>query len=347
MGELPRQADDRGVAARWLAPHPRVAIVHAPTALERLDRLSHALDGPTVWVKRDDCTGLAGGGNKARKLEFLVGEALADAADTVITAGAVQSNHARQVAAAAARFGLRTILLLTETVTGRGDAYQNNGNLLLDRLLRAEIRRAGDVESAPVLARIAEEERAQGRRPCVIPVGGSNAVGTLGYVAGGLELLAQLGTLGVNATTVVHATGSGGTQAGLLLATRMAGAALDVLGISVGAPVERQRGRVLQALRAAAARIGMSDLHAVDAAVAVDDRFVGPGYGRPAAETIAAIRIAAETEGLLLDPVYSGKAMAGLIALIRAGRFRRGQHVVFLHTGGAQALGAYADDFAS
>jgi D-cysteine desulfhydrase/L-cysteate sulfo-lyase len=329
-----------------LSAFPRVSIAHAPTPFEFLERLSARLGGPAIWVKRDDCTGLAGGGNKVRKLEFLIGAALESGADTVITAGAIQSNHARQTAAAAARLNLRSILVLTDTVGCRGPAYRNNGNLLIDRLLGADIHLVGgDVDTESVLESIADRERERGRSPFVIPVGGSNAPGVLGYVAGFFELHAQIQEQATAFDAIVLPTGSGGTQAGLVLGAAFSGWCGDIIGISVGASAERQRMKIAKSLRSAAALLGIEDSDSNRADILVDDRFVGPGYGEPASETIEAIRIAAETEGLLLDPVYSGKAMAGLIALIRAGRFRRDQNAVFLHTGGAQALSAYPEHF--
>ncbi|MDI4234598.1 D-cysteine desulfhydrase family protein [Bradyrhizobium sp. Arg237L] len=332
--------------AQRLSAFPRVELVHAPTRLERLDRLSAKLNGPTIWVKRDDCTGLAGGGNKIRKLEFLIGAAREERADTVITAGAVQSNHARQVAAAAVRCDLRPILVLTDSVGGRGDLYRTSGNVLIDRLLGADIRLVGDVESGPMMEEIAGQERERGRRPYIIPVGGSNAVGVLGYVAGYFELLTQLHERAIAIDSIILPTGSGGTQAGYILGAHLTGLEASILGISVGAPLESQRAKVAQHLRSAALLLSIEDVAAFKAPL-IDDGFVGPGYGQPASQTIDAIQLAAETEGLLLDPVYTGKAMAGLIALIQSGKFRRGENILFLHTGGSQALGAYADAFTS
>ncbi len=329
-----------------LAAFPRVAIAHSPTPFELLERLSARLDGPSIWVKRDDCTGLAGGGNKVRKLEFLIGAALESQADTLITAGAIQSNHARQTAAAAARFNMRSILVLSDSVSGHSDAYRRNGNFLIDRLLGADIRFIdGHVESGPVMESIAEREREEGRRPFVIPVGGSNAVGVLGYVAGFMELLAQLDEHAMTFDGIILPTGSGGTQAGLVLGALLAEWRAPILGVCVGSSAEPQRSKVEQALRSAVALLGVGDFRDDRSSLLFDDRFIGPGYGQPASETIDAIRLTAETEGLVLDPVYTGKAMAGLMALIREGRFRRNQNIVFLHTGGAQALSAYPEHF--
>jgi D-cysteine desulfhydrase/L-cysteate sulfo-lyase len=323
-------------------------MAHAPTALERLDRLSRYLNGPEIWIKRDDCTGLAGGGNKARKLEFLIGEALAAGADTIITAGAIQSNHARQTAAAAARCNLRCLLVLTNTVSGQGPRYRDNGNLLLDEILGAEIHLVNaDTESAGEMEALAAHLRGEGRRPFIIPIGGSNAIGALGYVNGFTELHSQCAGNDPAFDHIVMATGSGGTQAGLLLGGLLHNWSGTVLGVSVGSDAARQREKVANVLRGAASLLNVSEKRRDDAPILVDDRFIGPGYGQPASDTLAAIRLTAESEGILLDPVYSGKAMAALIAAIQAGQFRRGQAVVFLHTGGHAALHAYPEHFAN
>lgn len=324
---------------------PRVLIAHAPTPLEPLERLSRRLSGPDIWIKRDDCTGLAGGGNKARKLEFLIAAALADEADTLITAGAIQSNHARQTAAAAARFNLRCQLVLTDSVPGTPPHYRESGNILLDQILGAEIKLAGgDADSAHAMQDLAQALRCQGRRPFVIPVGGSNALGAFGYVQAFAELHAQAVERSLAVDHIVLATGSGGTQAGLLLGAHLHGWRGSIHGISVGASAQRQRLKVADVMRAAA---DLLTIETGDAEIRIDDRFVGAGYGQPAEDTIEAIRLTAESEGILLDPVYSGKAMAGLIASIRAGTFRRGEVVVFLHTGGSAALSAYSQHFTS
>lgn len=324
------------------ARFPRIRLGHLPTPLEPLRRLSDALGGPEIWIKRDDCTGLATGGNKTRKLEFLMAEALAEGADLVMTQGATQSNHARQTAAAAARLGLACHLLL-EDRTGYADpAYRGNGNVLLDRLLGATIeeRPAGTDMNAEMEA-VAAARRADGTRVYTIPGGGSNPTGALGYVNCALELVGQLADAGLAADRLVHATGSAGTQAGLVAGLCAMRAGLPVLGIGVRAPKAVQEENVFRLAVATAEKIGAAGAVARGDVLANCD-YVGPGYGIPAESTLEAIDLFARTEGILLDPVYSAKGAAGLIDLIRKREIGPGERVVFLHTGGAAGLAGYA-----
>jgi D-cysteine desulfhydrase family pyridoxal phosphate-dependent enzyme len=310
------------------APLP---LAHRPTPLESLDRLSDWLGGPRLLVKRDDQTGLALGGNKARKLEHLCAAALAQGCDTLVTGGGPQSNHCRMTAAAANRLGLECHLALAGAVSG-----QPTGNLLLDQLLGARVhptaaREYDEIESS--IEAVADEVRAAGRRPYAIPVGGASVTGALGYVDAARELAAQLaGPL----DWIVVADGSGGTHAGLL-------AGLDgptrVLGIDVGTRPDLDE-RVPQLAAATAAAV---DRPAPHGEIHIDHTRFGAGYGKPTPECLEAIRAAARLEGLILDPVYTGKAMAGLIGWIREGRFAEHQSVLFWHTGGAPAL--FAGDF--
>jgi L-cysteate sulfo-lyase len=324
---------------------PRTRLQHAPTPLEHLPRLTAALGGPQLWVKRDDCTGLALGGNKVRKLEFLLGEALAQGADTIITAGGPQSNHARQTAAAAARLGLDCLLILTDAVAGRDPTYHTNGNLLLDELFGARIElHPGTADPDAEMARAAEECRADGGTPYVIPIGGSNALGLMGYVDAARELLAQAKAQKVGITHVALASGSGGTHAGLALGLALGGSAAPAVGYCISRSSAEQRPRVAGLVQAGADLLGVaSPLSAAD--LMLEDGVIGEGYGQPTEGMAEAVRLAATQEALLLDPVYSGKAMAGVIADIRAGRFRPDDAVVFLHTGGAPSLFAYPDAF--
>ena len=324
-----------------LARFPRVRFAHLPTPLEPMPNLTRLLGGPQLFVKRDDCTGLATGGNKTRKLEFLIGDALARGADTVITHGAVQSNHVRQTAAAACKYGLRCAAILERRVPGHGPEYETTGNVLLDRLLQAELHfvQAGtDMDDA--CAGLADEIRRGGGKPYYIPGGGSNPVGALGYVDAALELLAQANGIGLRIDCVVHGTGSTGTQSGLVCGLEGANSGIDVLGICVRRPAAAQIEAVYFNASATAEHVGIKG-GLERARVMANGDYVGPGYGIPTEGTIEAIRLAAEHEGLLLDPVYSGKAMAGLIDLCRRRLFTEGQNVVFLHTGGAAALFAY------
>jgi len=321
----------------------KIPLATLPTPLEPLPALTRALGGPEIWVKRDDCTGLAGGGNKARKLEYLLAEALSLGADTIVTAGGIQSNHARQTAAAAARLGLRCILVLTDSVPGRSPAYHRNGNLLLDRLFGAEIRFFdGDTDPDRVMAEIAASCEAEGGRPYVIPVGGSNAVGAKAYVAAADEAYEQATALGLSFSHVVLTTGSGGTHAGLALGYAARDPDLRVLGISVSRAYEAAVQRVQDLVEKTAASLGTDRLPEI----LIDDRFVGPGYGQPTPAMVEAVGLAARSEGLLLDPVYTGKAMAGLIALVREGRFTAADRILFWHTGGSIGLFAYEEVFA-
>jgi L-cysteate sulfo-lyase len=322
-----------------LARFPRARFAHLPTPLEPLTRLSEVL-GVELWVKRDDCTGLAGGGNKTRKLEFLMGEALQAGADTLITQGAIQSNHVRQTAAAAARFGMKCSVILEARTGSTAEDYVGSGNVLLDRLLGAAIRTvAGGADMNAALEEEAEAVRRLGGRPYVIPGGGSNTVGALGYVDCAWELRAQADQIGLAIDRLVTATGSAGTQAGLVAGFAVAGADIPVLGIGVRAPQDVQEANVHRLAEATAEMLGQGERVTRDLTVANCD-YVGEGYGLVDEAVIDALKLAARTEGLLLDPVYSGKAMKGLIALCKAGHFRN-QKVVFLHTGGAQGLFGY------
>jgi L-cysteate sulfo-lyase len=340
----------RRLALNWsfrmhLSRFPRLRFAHLPTPLEPLPALSKLLGGPQLWIKRDDCTGLAGGGNKTRKLEFLLAEALEQGADTIITQGATQSNHARQTAAIAVKLGLQVHLLL-EDRTGYGDVeYNYNGNVMLDQLFGANLRKlAAGSDMNAAMEVLAAELSAAGRRPYIIPGGGSNPVGALGYVNAALEILGQANDLGLRVDEVVHATGSAGTQAGLVAGFSGARSGIPVLGVGVRAPREVQEQNVLKLALATADKLGING--AVSAAdVVANCDYVGAGYGLPTAPMLEAVQLLARTEAILLDPVYSGKGMAGLIDLIRRGRYQRDQNIVFVHTGGAQALFGYRESF--
>ncbi|WP_296473446.1 D-cysteine desulfhydrase [Roseinatronobacter sp.] len=328
-----------------LARFPRYRLGHFPTPLERLDRLSAHLGGPEIWIKRDDCTGLASGGNKTRKLEFLLADALEQGADTLVTQGATQSNHVRQTVAAACRAGLDCHALLERRVTNQGADYETAGNVLLDRMMDCsfDFRPEGLDMNAEGQA-LAEELRAQGRKPYFIPGGGSNPIGALGYAACAEELVHQADTQGLRIDAIVHATGSAGTQAGLVAGLYAMNAPIPVTGISVRAPRERQIANVHALAAQTAERLGARGELPSEMVEARDDQ-VGPGYGQPTESMVDAMLLLARLEGILLDPVYSGKGFAGLVAMIREGRFRKGQRIVFLHTGGSAALFAYAHLF--
>ena len=327
-----------------LARFPRYRLGHFPTPLERLDRLTAALNGPEIWIKRDDCTGLATGGNKTRKLEFLLAEALEQGADTLVTQGATQSNHVRQTAAAA-RAGLACHALLERRVTNQGADYEVAGNVLLDQMMACgfDFRPAGLDMNAEAEA-LGAQLRAAGRRPYVIPGGGSNPVGALGYAACAQELVAQADDAGLRIDHIVHATGSAGTQAGLVAGLHALNAPIPVTGFSVRAPRQKQIDNVHALTLRTAALIGARGEVPKEMIVAHDDH-VAPGYGQPTPAMVEAILLLARLEGILLDPVYSGKGFAGLVSMVRAGAFQKTDRVVFLHTGGSVALFAYGHLF--
>jgi D-cysteine desulfhydrase family pyridoxal phosphate-dependent enzyme len=307
---------------------PRIKIAQLPTPVEHLPRLSAALAGPTLLVKRDDLTGLAFGGNKTRKLEYLYAEAQANGAHTVISTGAVQSNHCRQVAAAAARLNLGCILVLS----GEKPASAT-GNLLLDKLFNAEIVWCSLEERDRVLQNTFQSAWEAGRRPYLIPYGGSNTTGAAAYVYALQELLDQ----DYKPDWIVFASSSGGTQAGLVAGAKLFKFTGKVLGISVDEPQVKLINRVVSLATATTDVLGEKiDITATD--VLVNDDYLGGGYGVMAQPEIEAIQMFARTEGLLLDPVYTGRAAAGLIDLTRRGFFKHGETVLFWHTGGTPAI---------
>ena len=327
-----------------LARFPRRFIAHLPTPLERLDRLSAELGGPEIWIKRDDCTGLSTGGNKTRKLEFLMADAELNGADTVITQGATQSNHARQTAAFAARLGMACHILLEDRTGSTHDNYNNNGNVLLDHLHGATTeKRPGGVDMAAEMEAVAQQMRQDGKKVYIIPGGGSNPIGALGYVNCAFELLQQTNAAGLKVDHIVHATGSAGTQAGLITGLKAMNAQIPLLGIGVRAPRAKQEENVFKLACATAEKLGCPDVVQRGDVVANTD-YVGEGYGIPTEGGLEAIRMFAELDSILLDPVYSAKGAAGFIDLIRKGHFKKGERVVFLHTGGSVALFGY--DFA-
>ncbi len=332
-----------------LARQPRVALATVPTPLQEAPRLRAALGGsalaPRILLKRDDLTGLAGGGNKARKLEFLLADARRQEATWLITTGGVQSNHARMTAAAARIHGFGVSLVLTSPV----EQPEVQGNLLLDRLLDADIRLVppSDDPGAPTSGREAEaierlvaDLRERGERPYVIPLGGSNEVGALGYVAAAVELAAQLELADASPSRIYVAVGSNGTAAGLAAGTRLAGLGAAVHGVAVAGPALTTRDRAEDLAGRTVALLGLPD--APGAAYELDEGQVGAGYGRATAACLEAISLLARTEGVILDPVYTGKAMAGLVADVRARRIDPSETVVFLHTGGLPGLFAQA-----
>lgn len=325
-----------------ISKFPRISLARLPTPIEQLERLSAHLGGPQIFVKRDDETGLGMGGNKLRKLEFLLGEALVQGADTVLTVGALQSNHARQTAAACAKLGLACELILRRS----GHATENhlqNGNALLDRLFGAHVTviDAGTSRESAMAER-ADALRAEGHATYCIPVGGSCATGNLGYVACAEELSAQAHELGVRFDAVIVATGSGGTQGGLVAGLHAIGSDVRAIGITVeGTRTEQEALAYSQAVETAG--LLQEGLAVPRDRILVLDDYVGPGYAKPTDALREALRLAARFEGLVLDPVYTGKAFAGLVDIVRTHRIAADGSVLFLHTGGAPGLFAYPD----
>jgi len=315
---------------------PRVKLANLPTPLEEMPRLTKILKGPRLWIKRDDCTGLAFGGNKERKTEFVMADALRNKADVVITTGGLQSNHARATTSAARKLGLRAVLVL------RGEKPKSyDGNLLLDHLLGAELRfvSVDSREIDPVLRDVAKRLKEEGHVPYVIPSGASYSVGAVAYVDAMLELLTQAQDTNLKISYIVHAAGSGGTQAGLILAGKALKSKIGVLGICV----EPENGWLVQKT----VEIANEAVKLLDVKVAVKPgdvtlikEYAGE-YGVLTPEVFDAIKLVAQAEGILLDPVYTGKAMAGLIDMIKQNRFKKDDNVVFIHTGGTPVLFTY------
>jgi D-cysteine desulfhydrase family pyridoxal phosphate-dependent enzyme len=315
---------------------PRISLAALPTPVQDLPRLS-AILGCQVSIKRDDLTGLAEGGNKTRKLEYLCAAAMAEQADTLVTTGAPQSNHCRQTAAAAARLGLRCVLVLAGAPRPTDD-----GNLLLDTILGAELIWAGDRHRDQVLQEAFEREQRTGHRPYLVPYGGSTPLGALAYAVAVRELAEQ----GCQPDWILFATSSGGTQAGLELGARWFLSSPIVYGISVDAPPETL-GPHIAALAEATAQLVEAPVHIPPDSVRVDGRFRGAGYGVMGAPETEAIQLLARTEGILLDPVYTGRAAAGMLAMIRDGEIPRHASVLFWHTGGTPALWAFRHQLTS
>jgi len=337
-----------------LQSQARVSLAVLPTPIVEAQRLRAALGGaarcPRIFIKRDDLTGLALGGNKARKLEFLMADALAQRADVVVSSGATQSNHARMTAAAARAVGLDCVLVLS----ARQSDPPLQGNLLLDRLFDATIHfiqanpdpnfavAADEVEK---VAEVVKDLTQRGRRPYVIPIGGSSPIGALGYVDGTRELQEQLTASSIRADRVYYASGSRGTQAGLELGARVFDVEYRLHGIAVSAGEEEKQRRAARLANAAAMLLGLP-IRVDPSELVTDQRFIGAGYGIPSAECLEAIRLLARTEAILLDPCYTGKGMAGLIHDVRSGAIAPEETVVFLHTGGAPALFSQPDPVA-
>jgi D-cysteine desulfhydrase len=301
------------------------------------------MDGPHIFIKRDDLLGLSAGGNKTRKLEFLVADALKQGADTLITVGAVQSNHCRLTLAAAVKEGLKCRLVLEQRVPNSYNP-DASGNNFLFRLLGVEKTTVVDLgtDLNAAMQAEADELAAAGRKGYIIPGGGSNPLGSLGYVACAQEILGQAFQKGIQFDHLVCASGSGGTHSGILVGMRAMGSKIPVTGISVRRPVPEQEGLIGGLASKTRDFLGLPS-DPVGGELKIFDDYVGPGYSIPTPEMAEAVRVFARTEGILLDPVYTGKAAAGLLDLIRKGHFKKGEKVLFLHTGGSPGLYAYQD----
>ena len=332
-----------------LSKYPRVKLIHSPTPLEYLENLTQHLDGPDIYIKRDDCTGLAFGGNKSRKLEFLIGDALKNKADVVITAGAVQSNHCRQTAAAATKFGMECIIVAKPSWS-----KEYNGNLFLDELLGAKLvlleednealDQGGKLSMEKTIENLMADLKTKGKNPYYIPVGGSNSIGSLGYISMTMELIAQANEMGIEIGSMVAASGSGGTQTGMILGADVEKSGIQTVGMAISsdATVVIPKLKDLCNQTSEYYELGLSY---EEKDIIFNDNYIGEGYGIPSEEMIEAVKLLARKEGIILDPVYSGKAFAGMVDLIKKGYFDKSKAVVFIHTGGTPALFVYSDSF--
>jgi L-cysteate sulfo-lyase len=316
----------------------RIKLGHFPTPIEHLKNVSQHLDGPNIFIKRDDCTGLATGGNKTRKLEFLIPDAIKNKAELIVTVGAIQSNHARQTAAACSSKGLKCLIILEQRLKDPPDAYMNSGNVFLNKLLGAEVMLCPkDQDILEYSTKVVEDIKSKGTNVYFIPGGGSNSIGALGYVECFKEILEKNSKY--NFTHIIHATGSSGTQAGLLAGKKYFQSQLQIIGISVRYEKKIQEEKVYNEAKKACEKLKCDVLDKSEV-VAYDD-YIGSGYGEPTDGMIEATNLLAKKEAILLDPVYSGKGFAGLIGLIKQKKFTKEDNILFIHTGGAVSLSAY------
>jgi len=316
----------------------RIKLGHFPTPIEYLKNITEHLSGPQIYIKRDDCTGLATGGNKTRKLEFLIPDAIKSKTELVVTVGAVQSNHARQTAAACTLMGLKCLIILEQRVKDPPEVYMNSGNIFLDKLFGADIKICPKNENfLEYSEKIIEDLKSKGTNVYFIPGGGSNSIGALGYVECLNEIIKENNKY--NFSQIVHATGSSGTQAGLLAGRKYFNCNIPVIGICIRYDKATQLSKVYTEAKKTCERLQCKVLDKSD--VIVYDEYIGPGYGEPSDGMIEATKLLAKKEGILLDPVYSGKGFAGLMGLIKNKKFTKNDNVLFIHTGGAVSLSAY------
>jgi len=316
----------------------RIKLGHFPTPIEHLKNITKYLDGPNIFIKRDDCTGLATGGNKTRKLEFLIPDAIKNKAELIVTVGAIQSNHARQTAAACALMGLKCLIILEQRLKNPPESYMKSGNVFLDKLFGAEVKVCPKNQGVTEYSEnLIKDIKSKGTNVYFIPGGGSNPVGALGYVECLNEIIQE--NKKYNFSQIVHATGSAGTQAGLLAGRKYFNCDIPVTGICVRHKKDIQVDKVYTEAKNTCEKLHCNILNKSD--VIVYDDYIGPGYGEPTEEMKEATKLLARKEAILLDPVYSGKAFAGLIGLIKNKKFTRNDNVLFIHTGGAVSLSAY------
>ena len=316
----------------------RIKLGHFPTPIEHLKNISKYLGGPNLFIKRDDCTGLATGGNKTRKLEFLIPDAIKNKAELIVTVGAVQSNHARQTAAACALMGLKCLIVLEQRLKNPPESYMKSGNVFLDKLFGAEIKVCPKNEDVSEYSeKLIKDIKSKGTNVYFIPGGGSNSIGALGYVECLNEIIKENNKY--NFSQIIHATGSAGTQAGLLAGRKYFNCSIPVTGICVRHKKDIQVDKVYEEAKKTCEKLLCNILDKSD--VVVYDEYIGSGYGEPTKSMIEATKLLAKKEAILLDPVYSGKAFAGLIDLIRSKKFTKKDNILFIHTGGAASLSAY------
>jgi L-cysteate sulfo-lyase len=322
---------------------PRLQLTKLPTACNQMANVTKLTAGPDLYIKRDDVMELAHGGNKTRKLEYALAEALNNGARAVVTQGGLQSNHVRQTCSGAARVGLEAHVVLSNPVPELKEQLMGSGNYLMDQLMGAHVYHADD-ERGPVVAKVLDDLTAAGKRPYNIPAGASNGIGSLGYVNAARELIGQWNEMGIRPSHIFTATGSCGTQAGLLMGLRYFGnSSTQVIGISVSASRERLEERTRNVIGMISEVSDIPRDIVGDREIIINDEYIGTGYGRPSVAGVAAIRMVAENEGVILDPIYTGKAMSGMLDLIRKGALDNARDVVFLHTGGAPAIHPYAE----
>jgi len=316
----------------------RIKLGHFPTPIEHLKNITKYLNGPNIFIKRDDCTGLATGGNKTRKLEFLIPDAIKSKAELVVTVGAVQSNHARQTAAACALMDLKCLIVLEQRLKNPPKSYMKSGNVFLDKLFGADVKVCPkNQDVSEYTENLINDIKLKGTNVYFIPGGGSNSIGALGYVECLNEIIKD--NKKYNFSQIVHATGSAGTQAGLLAGRKYFNCNIPVTGICVRHKKDIQVDKVYEEAKKTCEKLSCNILNKSD--VIVYDEYIGSGYGEPTEGMIEATNLLAKKEAILLDPVYSGKGFAGLIGLIRNKKFTKDDNVLFIHTGGAVSLSAY------